>query len=183
MAGEVDVGGRPAQDVHDVVRRGGHSSPALGPGAGVVFPGDGVRHVGLRRHPVEVGRPLLVSRQAPEGGQDAIDRGVFPVTLHQGELPCDVVDEGDPEQTQASGEGDQGQDLGDDLQDIDKGLPGGERGEVLRLDDAVVVEDVAVQEQDIAPTILPPSRPRHGISRRQVPRLFRRSWSRKKASA
>ena len=58
-----------------------------------------------------------------------------------------------------------GRTLGDDLQDVDEGLPGGERGEVFRLNDAIVVEDVAVEEQDIAPTI-------HGLSCRQVPRLL-----------
>ena len=42
---------------------------------------------------------------------------------------------------------------------------------MLRLDDAVVVEDVAVQEQHVAPAILPPSRLWHGVARRQMSRL------------
>ena len=121
---------------------------------------------------MKIGRPLPVGSKAPEGGQDAVDRGVLPVAFHQGELPRDIVDEGDPERAEASGERHQGEDLGDYLQDVDECLPGGEGGEVLLLDDAVVVEDVAVQEQDIAPTILPPGRPRHGVSCRQVPGLL-----------
>ena len=60
------------------------------------------------------------------------------------ELPSDVVDKGNPKRAETPGEGDQGQDLSDDLQDVDEGLPGGERGKVLRLNDPVVVEDVAV---------------------------------------
>ena len=91
MAREVDVGGRPAQDVHDVVHWGGHAGPPFRPGARVVPPRDSVRDVSLRRHPVEVRGPLAVGRKAPEGGQDAIDRGVLPVPLHKGELPGDVV--------------------------------------------------------------------------------------------
>ena len=172
MAGEVDVTGRPGENVHNVIHRCGQACPPLGPGAGVVSPGDGAGDVGLRRHPMEVRSPLSVGRQAPEGGQDAIDRGVLPVAFHQGELPCDVVDEGDPEGAQAPGEGDQGEDLGDYLQDVDEGLPGGKGGEVLRLDDAVVVEDVAVEEQDVTTTILPPGRFWHGFSGRQVSRLL-----------
>ena len=43
---------------------------------------------------------------------------------------------------------------------------------MLRLDDAVVVEDVAVQEQDIAPAILPPCLTRHGVPRRKVAGLL-----------
>ena len=46
---------------------------------------------------MEVRRPLAVSSQAPERGQYAVDRGVLAVSLHQGELSGDVVDEGDPE--------------------------------------------------------------------------------------
>ena len=42
MAGKVNVVGRPAEDIHDVVHWGGHPGPTLGPGAGVVPPGDGV---------------------------------------------------------------------------------------------------------------------------------------------
>ena len=76
---------------------------------------------------MEIGRPLAIGREAPKGGQDAIDRGVLPVAFHQGELPCDVVDKGNPEGAQAPSEGDQGKDLGDNLQDVDEGLPGGKR--------------------------------------------------------
>ena len=36
MAGEVDVVGRLAEDIHNVVHRSGHPGPPLGPGAGVV---------------------------------------------------------------------------------------------------------------------------------------------------
>ena len=144
MTSKVDVAGRLAEDVQDVIHRSGHPGPPFSPGAGVVPPGDGVRDVGLRWYPMEVGGPLAVGRKAPEGGQDAIDRGVFPVPLHQGELPGDVVDKGNPERAQTPGEGDQGQDLSDNLQDVNEGFPGGKRGEVFWLDDPVVVEDVAV---------------------------------------
>ena len=107
---------------------------------------------------MEVGRPLAISRKAPECSQDAIDRGVLAVSLHEGKLPGDVVNEGDPEWAESPGERDQGQHLSDDLHDIDGGLPGGEGGEVLGLNDPVVVEDVAVQDQNVAPAVLPTSR-------------------------
>ena len=84
------------------------------------------------------------ARPHAEGGQDAVHRGVLAVPLHKGKLPGDIVDEGDPERAKSSGESDQGQDLSDNLQDVDEGLPGGEGGEVLRPNDPVVVEDVAV---------------------------------------
>ena len=74
---------------------------------------------------MEVGRPLAIGRKAPEGGQDAVNRGVLAVPLHKGKLPGDIVDEGDPERAKSPGESDQWQDLSDDLQDIDEGLPGG----------------------------------------------------------
>ena len=172
MAGEVNVTGRPGENLHDVVHRGGHACPPFDPGSGVVAPGNGVRDVRLRRDSMEVRRPLAVSGEAPKGRQDAIDRGVLAVSLHQGELPGDVVDEGDPKGGEAPGEGNQRKDLSDDLQDVDKGLPGGEGGKVLRFDDPVVVEDVAVEEQDKAPAVLPPSCPWDGFPGPDVPRLL-----------
>ena len=101
MAGEVNVVGGLGEDIHDVVHRGSHSCPPLGPGASVISSGD----IGLRGDPMKIGRPLAISRKAPKGGEDTVDRGILPVSLHKGKLPCDVVDEGDPEGAEAPGKG------------------------------------------------------------------------------
>ena len=58
---------------------------------------------------------------------------VLAIALHVGELPGDIIDEGFPLLRQAPGEGDEWQDLGDHLEDIDERLPGDKGRQVLGL--------------------------------------------------
>ena len=58
MTGEVDVGGRLAEDLHNL-STGTHPRPTLSPCPAVVALRHGVRYV-------ETGRPLAISCQAPE---------------------------------------------------------------------------------------------------------------------
>ena len=82
MAGELDVASGLTEDVHDVIHRGGR------PGAGVVPPRNGVGDVGGRRHPMEVGGPLVVGGEAPEGRQYAVHRDILPVPLRTAQRRC-----------------------------------------------------------------------------------------------
>ena len=77
--------------------------------------GDCVGNVGLGRDPLELDEPSLVRRQRPERRDHAVDRAVLAVTLGQRRLAGGVVDEGNDGRRQFGAEGDEGDELRQDL--------------------------------------------------------------------
>ena len=88
-----------------------------------VASGDSVRHVGFRRDCAEVRKPIRQGRRRPKGRQDAIDGRVLAVTLGEGPLAGDVVDERQPPRREATTQRHQRQDLRQDFQHVYERLP------------------------------------------------------------
>ena len=130
-----------------------YSGPSPLPGLCLVAAGEGVGDVVGRRHPFEVGCPCLCGGEPPHGCHHAVDGAVVAVALGQGALAGDVVDVSRPEPRKPGGEGGNGEDLCEDLQGVDKGPALREHVEEPRRGLAEVVEDLAADLHDVAPTI------------------------------
>ena len=141
------------EDVEDFILTGANSGPSPLPSFCLVAAREGVGDVVGRRYPFEVGCPCLCGGQPPHGCHHAVDGAVVAIAFGQGALAGDVVDVSRPERREPGGEGGDGQDLCEDLEGIHKGPALREDVEEPRRGLAEVVEDLAADLHDVAPTI------------------------------
>ena len=112
-----------------------------------------------------------MSCQRPERRDHAVDRAVFAVTLGQRRLAGGVVDEGNDGRRQFGAEGDEGDEL---CQNLEHGYVCFSRREDLhkpRRRNPMVIENLVADPEDVAPAVrslLPLGR---GDSVRHMPRL------------
>ena len=139
--------------MEDLVLAGVDLRPSSPLGLTLVAPEKSVGNVVGRRHPFEVGRPRLYGREPPHGCHHAVDGAAVALALGQGALAGDVVDVGCPQWWQPSGEGGDGEDLREDFQGVDEGLPLREDVEEPGRGLAEVIEDLLVDLHDVAPTV------------------------------
>ena len=103
--------------------------------------------------PARSGCPCLRGRKPPHGGHHAVDCAIVAVALGEGALAGDVVDVSRPQWRQSSGERGNGQDLCEDLQGVDEGLPLRKNVEEPGRCLAEVIEDLVVDLYDVAPAV------------------------------
>ena len=113
--GVLQVCRRRREDPQDVVDGTANSGPPFRQRSAEVVPGDCVGNVGLGRDPLELDEPSLVRRHRPKRRDHAVDRAVLAVAFGQRRLAGRVVYEGNDGRRQSGAEGDEGDQLRQDL--------------------------------------------------------------------
>ena len=125
-------------------------TPRLEP---LVALGDGVGDIRLGGHPLELDEPALASGDRPEGGDHAVDRGVFAVALRQRRLSRRVVDERHHCRRHQLGKRGEGDDLGEDFEHIDVCSACGKQLDKPRRHHTMVVENLSADPEHVAPAV------------------------------
>ena len=147
------------EDIEDLILPGVHACPSQSLCLCVVPFGQGVGNVVGRQLSVEMRCPTVGSCHPPNSGHHAVDCATAAVPLGQGAFASGVVDVRRPPSRQSVGEGRDGQDLGQNLQGVDKSLALGQHVEKPRQRLAEVTEGVVADAHHVAPPVLSPPLP------------------------